>query len=293
MTDKNTSFSKRGMSLVGVLVGMALMGLLAIGISQLLSTAFKGQRTIASRTDLDMIKQSIRAYLDCEGTFASAQPSPIDPINPASGECDSTSAEGGQQDPWLRLRRRSSSGTVQWLTEELTNDEYAVMGKWFVRASCSKSEQTLVIRAGQIKDGVIDFNLPNSLIFGQGPTALPICSTTMGDVGNRCAAGQVAVGFDPGTGTPICESPPAIQTRVSWCAMYQTSPKFASCTATCNSDEVVTGGGIAWSAIFSDNGRYSHPKSNGWFCGILIDSCSTGTFANGCKGRCYALCAER
>jgi len=165
------SGNKIGMSLVAVLVALALVATLMMSLIQLLKTGFVGQRTIASRTDLAMVRQTIHAYIDCEGTFASEG---IDPKNPGDN-CQSTSAIDSQQGPFLRLRRFNLNNSVQWLTEELRNDEYARLASWFIRVSCSESEQTLVIRAAQLVGGELDWYSPQSLLFGTGARSLPLC----------------------------------------------------------------------------------------------------------------------
>ena len=70
------------------------------------------------------------------------------------------------------------------------------------------------------------------------------------------------------------------------------------CTAACDPDEMVSGGGEQWSAAVTAGGRYAYPVANGYSCATGISSCTnapTGTLGingNGCSSQCFALCMK-
>lgn len=63
-----------------------------------------------------------------------------------------------------------------------------------------------------------------------------------------------------------------------------------SCTATCEDDEVVTGGGFDWGAVYSQAGRDLYQLGNGYHCVINVSSCSSN--GPSCASGCFATCAK-
>lgn len=62
----------QGFSIVMVLVAAALMGLMAVAFSELISTAMKGQKSVQNDVDFDILKTSINVVLSskaCDGAF--------------------------------------------------------------------------------------------------------------------------------------------------------------------------------------------------------------------------------
>jgi hypothetical protein len=107
--------------------------------------------------------------------------------------CDSSSKEGGQNpDNGLRLFRTSAKGMALPLTGRLLDDGSAYMGQWRMRATCSRVEETLVVRIarkhndrGFLKDPLTgsenSWYKQGSLLFGTsipGDAVLPLCSST-------------------------------------------------------------------------------------------------------------------
>lgn len=108
-----------------------------------------------------------------------------------------------------------------------------------------------------------------------------------------CPSGYVMKGINKGT--PICEKlPNSISTMQVSCStrLKSGSSRSVSCVASCPKGTTVTGGGFSFGAVYSDKGRSSFKSGNGWYCGINVSSCSSGSFANGCNSKCYALCAK-
>jgi len=69
----NAPYSRRaGFSIVMVLVSAALLALLALGFSQVIGDAFKGQKSVQNAVDFDILKTSINMVLNtkaCDGAF--------------------------------------------------------------------------------------------------------------------------------------------------------------------------------------------------------------------------------
>ncbi|NBV51625.1 hypothetical protein EBR78_10475, partial [bacterium] len=66
-----------------------------------------------------------------------------------------------------------------------------------------------------------------------------------------------------------------------------------SCQADCAADEYVIGGGFSWGAVVSSFGKNSYPNSNGWYCQVNIQSCTSGSPSTGCGSRCFAICLKK
>jgi hypothetical protein len=188
--------AEAGLSLVAVVVAVGLAGILALVLSSMIGGALKGQKAVDLRSDFTALKALVLSSIDCKGTFESVSPA-IDPGAPGAS-CDSTSSS--QVAPFLRLRRATANGSVQWLTGPLNRDGAARLGSWKVRVTCSDAEQSLIIRAARVddngnalKDPLTGFlqgwDAKNALIAGGDASGLafPVCfaaggakSTTVG-----------------------------------------------------------------------------------------------------------------
>lgn len=166
---RSIMFNEKGQGLLQVLIAGGLLSLISLGVMRVMATAMKGRAQIKSLTSQDMLRTSLLSGIDCAGTMASAG---VDPASPGSS-CTSTSAQGGQTGPYLRLRRRSPSGSVVYFGTPLDADGATTVGGKRIRVSCSESEQTLVVRA--IDTTETDWDRGNALIVGTGPNALPAC----------------------------------------------------------------------------------------------------------------------
>lgn len=167
-----------GFSLVNVLVGVGLLGILAAASAAIFGNMFSVNRKLELRGDIEIIRRTLFDAIDCDATIAAAA-------------CNSTSAPGGEQAPFLRLQRRSAvAGQPLFLTGPLEADGSARIGEWNVRASCSAAERTLVVRAARpLANGafardpmdrltLLDWRHRRSLLFGSGVGVLPLCFNT-------------------------------------------------------------------------------------------------------------------
>ena len=173
--------SRQGFTIVETLASLFIMSLVLMGMMGVFSTAFKSQRHTELTGDLEAIRTLLRSSIDCTETFKSAG---INPVSPGSS-CTSSSADSGQLAPYIRLRRKTTDGSVQWLGSDWNGTE-ATLGTWKIRASCSANEQSLVVRAGR-PDGKGSFladpltrrpatwSDTRSLLFGGGSEAIPLC----------------------------------------------------------------------------------------------------------------------
>lgn len=173
-----------GFSLMAAIIAIALTGLLAAWLSTLLSNSFKSAKSVEMRSDLNILRQTILASIDCEKTLQDAG---IDPNNFNDPSCNSSSAPGGETGPFLRLRRKSPGAAVDYLTNPLGADQSAKMGDWNIRVSCSKTEHSLVVRVSRpdpaaadtffsdpMTNKPADWHSPKGLLFA-GAGGIPIC----------------------------------------------------------------------------------------------------------------------
>jgi len=173
-----------GGSLIGSLVAVAIASVIAAGLATVYSRGFTYQTHLEQRTDQMGIRDLLASSIDCRATLASAG---INEDTPGSS-CASTSAPGGQVGPFLRLYRRTSSGPKA-LTGPLAANGSARLGRFDVRASCSGTERTLVVRLARVnedgtnkKDAMTGkeqgWDARNALVFGDptvDPRAFPLC----------------------------------------------------------------------------------------------------------------------
>lgn len=169
--------NQNGYGLLSVVVAVGIGTILMLAISQSLRTSFRAAAAIGQAAELARIEQTLASDIDCEGTLAS--------IDPNGSSCSSTSAPGGQDSApvYLRLRRKTLDGSVKYLTPPLVNG-VARIGDWSIRATCSASEQSLVIRAARVQGSgfqknftgdIADWKSPQGLLFGGAAGRIPIC----------------------------------------------------------------------------------------------------------------------
>lgn len=136
-----------GGSLVGALVAVAITSVLAAGLATVYSRGFTYQNHLEQRTDQMGIRDLLADSIDCRATLASAG---INEDSPGTS-CASTSEAGGQVGPFLRLYRRTSGGPKA-LTGPLARNGSARLGRFDVRATCSGTERTLIVRLARVNE---------------------------------------------------------------------------------------------------------------------------------------------
>lgn len=177
----------RGSSLIMVLIGFTIVS----GISMLLMRSLTQSTRLQRRTSVKGAAESVRAAiedeLDCAGTLTA---NGINAGNIAT-LCPSTSAGNGQVGPFLRLRRATNAGGMDFApTWDGTTGTMTLAG-WTVRASCSVSERRMIIRVarpdgsgGFLNDPALgtpaNWQAPSGLLFGSANTATSICSLELG-----------------------------------------------------------------------------------------------------------------
>jgi|GEM_PF-2679943 len=79
--------NKDGFSIVMVLVSAALLGLLALGFSEMIGGAMKGQKNVQNAVDFDILKTSMNMVLNtkaCDGAFKNAAGNSVELSFPGS-----------------------------------------------------------------------------------------------------------------------------------------------------------------------------------------------------------------
>lgn len=195
--------SENGASLVTVLVSVGLFGILVQGMMGYFKTMSSSEANLRDKANYREIQTFISNNIDCVETLAQ------NGINPAT-QCTSTSKPGEQKAPYIRLVRKTQDGW-RWLTDPISSSGVAKLGRWSIRASCSKSEQTLVIRAAMlredgtaVKDHLTDKarGFDNLLLFGSGDGALPLCFGSTRAPGQLIGTEVIHKGIPPG-GDPL------------------------------------------------------------------------------------------
>lgn len=165
-----------GMSLVSVLMAVGIMGIVALGLSRLVTNSQDGIRSVELRGDLETIRQLLMAQVDCTSTFAENK---ITDKNQKS-QCPGPGGKG------LMLYRSTSSGARPFTKGKLEADGSFQLGSWWIKATCDAEAETLVIRAARKKkDGtfardpltneVMNWNSSRGVLFGTDGEGLPIC----------------------------------------------------------------------------------------------------------------------
>jgi hypothetical protein len=156
--------NRRGDSILFILVGAGLVATVIVAVLLHANQGQRGSRALAEVHELLALRKLFEDQLMCEGTILTGGAVAVNP-NDLGNNCNSTSvAPGDQIAPFFRLRRKSLDGSLQWFTGPLEADGGARLGKWVVRASCSKQEGGLVVRARTLASTWAD----SRLVLGMG-----------------------------------------------------------------------------------------------------------------------------
>ncbi len=188
--------NQQGSSLMSAVIAVSLSVIAINALFRTTNISMQSMSFIENRADRESIRHLIMNGLDCNATFTSQA------VNTAI-DCGTSSALSGQTGgKFLRLRRATVGGGTHHITGPLeTSGNFANAGRignWYVRATCSESEQSLVIRTA-LSDGaggfakdkltgqVLDWNHPKALLFGAGSGGTPICfdNSTPGNTVNN------------------------------------------------------------------------------------------------------------
>lgn len=233
--------SQSGESLIAVLAAATVGSFLMLAITKLTTKNFQATKHTELSGDYALLRTILKEQVDCAATFASAG---IDPDDP--NFCNSDSSPTGQDGAkvFLRLRRKTRDGSVQYVTDPLVQG-YGKLGSFAVRASCSHSQQSLVIRAARplgtgfaedpLTRRVASWDDPKALLFGAGGGAIALCYGSDGGGVRRQA--NVVLGFH----------------------VYNTGTEYVELDLTGNAPVVVSGtGGISsweWSEPFQKGSK--------------------------------------
>lgn len=189
--------SESGVSLVGVLVGVAILGITAVASSNLNVFNMRANRRFELRGELETTRRLIYENLDCTTTFSKAG---IDPTNP-NGKCPSTSTSSAtQKGPWITLYRHTADGSTRAFSVPDPSTGIATLGNWSMRVSCSETEQSLVIRVARpvgndfakdpLTGKLMDWDNPGALIAGGVPPVMPLCFNALSPI-SKLFKGQI------------------------------------------------------------------------------------------------------
>ena len=117
-----------GFSLVGILVGVSLLGILTLGMTQFFSSMLKNQNYTKFRTEIENFGEELRAQLGsesvCTATFSGILLNPAIPINKstvkngAGATLYSTNVDMGDHSFKIASMDLKSLGTTPWYSED-------------------------------------------------------------------------------------------------------------------------------------------------------------------------------
>jgi hypothetical protein len=184
-----------GSSMVGALMGVGLLGILAVGISKITSGGMRAQKTVELRSDINYLRQMLAERIDCTETLNRAMQQP-----PASASINQVCQSGKQ----FYLYGKSAGGVAA----RLTTSDYKI-GDWVVKTTCTadKSLEITVEQPGR-NDPLTGKPLAKPL-FGAVPPLFPICFTYQGGgstlLGHK--AGVIYGSSTSGSGSEVFHGP--------------------------------------------------------------------------------------
>ncbi len=131
-----------GMTVVELISVAALIGILAYLSAGSVTQLLGFQKRIDFEEERQWAIRTIVRSIDCDDTFKQNN---IDRFSPGVN-CDSTTDT--VVGPYLRLRGKRPDGSNTWLTQTPLQDNAYWLGNLLVRATCSKSENSLIVRVG-------------------------------------------------------------------------------------------------------------------------------------------------
>ncbi len=178
----------------------AIGSVLMLALSTLLTGTFRAVKHTELTGDFALLRNTLLDQIDCDATFKEANIDPNDPL-----VCNSNSSPNGQLAArrFLRLRRKTRDGSIQYVTDSLVNG-VGRLGTLSLRATCSASEQSLVIRAARpvgktfledpLTRRLASWDAPRALAFGGRPGDIPLCYVSETPTGPRRQA-SILVGM--------------------------------------------------------------------------------------------------
>jgi hypothetical protein len=134
-----------GSALLGVMILIGILSLTVVNFQSKLSFASKATTGLKQRTTKEIIRRMIIENINCFET--ERETFGADKFFKMTEKEKCPSSGTVQSPPWLKLRRFTPKGVVRLFeSAESGNGIYSV-NKYQVRASCSESANTLVVRA--------------------------------------------------------------------------------------------------------------------------------------------------
>ena len=177
MQSPSSKFDVEGFGLIQVIVAAAILAVVSVGFMQLMGTSSRSSRKIASAVGMEIARQSIAAYIDCESTFqaGASDAKCYDPVTVTALTCPLTSLASNFTGPSFRLARRTANGGTMWLTDPLAADGTTRFGDTVLKVGCSMTDQSLIVKIAPYEAGKSLDWANAKILFGSGPGLTPLC----------------------------------------------------------------------------------------------------------------------
>ncbi len=166
--------SQRGFSLLEVIIAFGILGTISATIPTQLANAYRGARRVQQVSDMAQLRLAIAKGVNCEYTYARAG---LD--TKGGGNCGTSSFSQGSG--FISLQKSTTTGATDLISSPQESDGSRRFGDFYVRASCSSQENSLIVQAkpvyykGHALTGKkTEWNTPEALVFGKG-VGLPLC----------------------------------------------------------------------------------------------------------------------
>lgn len=170
-----------GLSLVTILVATSIAAIATLFFTRFLSSSTRSRQVITETQELMAMRSQLVMQIDCTATFSPGV---------TSADCNTTSAPGGQNGAarFFRVFVKSPKGPVALTSGAQNADGSYSYGSWNLRATCSATEGSLVLRAAKPRSGGFEidkltkepmgWDFSRGLLIGNGLGGVPLCFTS-------------------------------------------------------------------------------------------------------------------
>ncbi len=168
---KEKQVTQSGFALMTVLLALIIFSVSIMFIAKRNANGLKASAGFQQRTELEVLRVTILNNINCYETMTASYTSQELYQKSYGYRCQSASTN--QVGRWLKLRRLTPSGPEPLFAIGDSADGTYAVGKFLVRATCSESENGLVVQAIPIPDRkikltgrVVNWDTKDSVVIG-------------------------------------------------------------------------------------------------------------------------------